>query len=98
MKFFLNGTDLNKVGVVQNEVGKYYYNGVSYYKPWLKNFNTATPPAGYKTYTNGSHSKYLSQRAIDFSYRAGGVITMNEDVKILAKSYTLGAFCKSPDF
>ena len=94
MKFFINGTDLNRIGVVQNEVGRYYYNGTSYYKPWLKNFDNAVPPAGYKTYTNGSHASYLYQKALDFSYRAGGVITMDEDVKILSKTYTDGSYCK----
>jgi len=94
MKFFANGKNILEYGVVQNETGVYYFNGKTYFKPLLKDFDTATPPAGYKKYTNGSHASYLSQRALDFSVPQGYIITCDTAVTPKVSSTNLGSFVK----
>lgn len=94
MKIYAGGKSLAEVPVTQNEVGWYYWNGASYYKPVLAEFDTASLPTGYKKYTNGSHTAYLSQNAIDFSIVAGTAITFSEEVTVLLSSTGSGSFCK----
>jgi hypothetical protein len=95
---YAGGKDLATVGVTQNELGLYYYNGTSYYKPVLSLFDTATLPAGYKKYVGGSHASYMSnpqRNPIDFSIVAGSILTMNVDVKILASTSSDGSWVKA---
>lgn len=94
---YANGKDLATVPVTQNEGGKYYWNGSVYFKPVLGEFDTATPPAGFKAYLGGSHTVYLGnaqRNPIDFSLVAGTVITMNVDVQVLASTLADGSWCK----
>lgn len=91
---FARGTPLSSIGVTQNELGWYYWNGSSYFKPLLKDFNNATLPAGYKKYTDGSHKAYLSQRAIDFSIAGNIPITFDEPVAVMHTSPLQGSYCK----
>lgn len=94
MTIFARGTPLSSIGVTQNELGWYYWSGSSYYKPLLKDFDTATPPAGYKKYTDGSHKSYLSQRAIDFSVAGNIPITFDEPVAVTYSSSAQGSYCR----
>lgn len=94
MKIFIGGVPLDKIGVTQNEYGWYYWNGSSYYKPTLSGFDNAKLPAGYKKYTDGSHSKYLSQKAVDLTAIANRAITFDTSVTVLSSSSSLGSYCK----
>ena len=94
---YAGGKDLATVGVTQNELGLYYYNGSSYYKPTLDIFDTVKPPAGYSKYLGGSHAQYISnvnRNPIDFSIVAGTSITMNVDVNVIGTNPKDGSWCK----
>lgn len=85
---YAGSKDLAECPVTQNEVGKYYRNSAGvYYKPTLAEFDTAKPPAGFKTYIGGSHAKHINnpqRNPIDFSLVAGTVVSMNADVNVIA--------------
>lgn len=95
---YASGKDLAVMPVTQNDVGVYYRNSAgTYYKPVLAKFDNATPPTGYKKYTQGSHAKYASninRSPIDFSIVAGANITMNKDVNVLGTNPVNGSWCK----
>lgn len=94
---YASGKDLATVGVTQNEFGAYYWNGSSYFKPILAEFDKATPPVGYKKYLGGSHTVYISnanRNPIDFSIVSGASISMNVDVTVLASTPYDGSWCK----
>lgn len=90
LRLYANGKDFNTLPVVQNENGVYYSNGKVYYKPVLKDFDTAKLPAGYKKYTNGSHVPYKSEKPLDFSQNAGVKITASDGVKVNSHLYISG--------
>ena len=95
---YANGIDLAKCPITQNEVGRYYWNGSTYYKPTLDVFDTVKPPSGYKTYENGSHLKYKTnhlRNPIDVSLISGTKITMNVDVTVLSTNPGDGSWCKT---
>ena len=85
---YAGSKDLAECPVTQNEVGKYYRNSAGvYYKPTLAEFDTAKPPAGFKTYIGGSHAKHINnpqKNPIDFSLVTGTVVSMNADVNVIA--------------
>lgn len=94
---YASGKDLATVGVTQNEFGAYYWNGSSYFKPILAEFDKATPPVGYKKYLGGSHTVYISnanRNPIDFSIVSGASISMNVDVNVTAVNPSDGSWCK----
>ncbi len=98
---YVDGTDLaNYERVTQNENGRYYRNPstLAYYTPKLADFDNATPPSGYKVYTQGSHYSYrtnLNRDPIDYSFVAGSKITANFDVKIIATNPKDGSWIKA---
>lgn len=96
-ELFINGRSLINIPVTQNETGRFYRNDSNgaYYKPLLKDFDTAVPPVGYTTYTNGSHSltnlngvNVLAQRAIDFAEI--GDMTCSQDLDVTRGRGNLG--------
>lgn len=94
---YASGKDLATVGVTQNEFGAYYWNGSSYFKPILAEFDKATPPVGYKKYLGGSHTVYISnanRNPIDFSIVSGASISMNVDANVTAVNPSDGSWCK----
>lgn len=95
---YANGKDLATCPVTQNEVGRYYWNGNTYYRPTLDIFNNAPLPNGFSVYLNGSHAPYSTnplRNPIDFSLTAGTKITMNVDVTILSTNPKDGSWCKT---
>lgn len=89
VKTYIDGVELSKIPVIQNEKGVYYFSPEinKYYKPLLKDFDTAKPPKGYYKYgagifqkkPAGSHASanysgvnIKEQLAIDFSAIALG--------------------------
>lgn len=96
MKIFANGKSLTQIGVTQNEAGRYYWSPTlgKYYTPVLKDFDTAKLPAGYKTYTNGSHTEYLYQNAIDFAIGQDAKITADKPFTVIQSSFSDGSFIK----
>lgn len=93
VKFAINGKTLDKLPVVQDGKGTYYWNGSSYFKPVLKDFDNAKLPSGFKKYTDGSHKAYSYQNAIDFSASGGLPITADRPVKITYKASDKGGYC-----
>lgn len=95
---YANGKDLAECPVVQNETGVYYSNGSAYFKPVLKDFDTATPPSGYKRYTGGSHASYIGntkRHPIDISFIVGTKLTANFDVKVISSTSADGSWIKT---
>lgn len=70
-RFFIDNIDLNKIPVIQNEIGVYYWNGSRYFTPLLSAFNTSTPPRGYKKY--GPKSGQAKPAGSHSSTNTGGV-------------------------
>lgn len=97
-KILLGGKDLAEHPVTQNDTGKYYWNGSSYFKPVMAKFNNATLPSGYKAYYNGSHRGYVNnsiRHPWDISARGGLTIKMNVDVKIISATSADGGWVKA---
>lgn len=84
IRFYANGTDFRFLPIVQNERGWYYrYSNGQYWKPILEHFDGAVgrPQTALK-YTNGSHTSYLHEKALDISLNAGVKITASKSVKV----------------
>jgi hypothetical protein len=95
---YLGGKDLAECPVTQNDSGKYYWNGSSYFKPVMSKFNNAKLSSGYKAYYNGSHKKYIGhnyRHPWDISARGGLTIKANFDVKIITATTANGSWVKA---
>ena len=95
---YANGKDLAECPVTQNDVGRHYKKGSSYYTPIMARFNNATPPSGYVTYNNGSHLQYKGNSyryPWDISLTGGTKITANFQVKIISATTLNGSWVKA---
>lgn len=100
LKIFIDGQEAKLFPITQNEDGVYYWNGKTYFRPYLRDFNNATLPAGFKKYSNGSHSytnyngvNIAVQKAIDISVVGGKKITSNYPCEIRISTTNAGSYC-----
>lgn len=94
---YAGGKDLASHPVTQNEIGVYYWNGSTYYKPILADFDNAGLPSGFKKYIGGSHAVYQgnpNRHPIDLSIAAGVVMTANFDFYVRGFTLADGSWCK----
>ena len=95
----IKGKDIKDIKMTQNGKGEYMYSKVlGYPNVAMKDFEEVllSVPKGYKKYSNGSHTGYLSQKAVDIS--SLGIATANKDFKVEKlyrqgiQSYVAGRF------